>query len=220
MVIAAMKLKDTYPWKKSYDKPSPLSPPGSSVHGISQARILKWVAIAFSRGSSWPSNWTKVSALQADSLPTEPPGKPMANLNSVLKNKKSRDITLPTKVHRVKTIVFPVVINCGAGEDSWESLVQIKPVNPKGNQSWIFIARIDAEAPILWPPGEKSWLIAKDTWCWERLKAGGEGDDRGCDGCMASSLQWTWIWVNSRRWWRMGKPGMLQSMRSQRVSLT
>ena len=64
---------------------------------------------------------------------------------------------------------------------------EIKPVNPKGNQSWIFIGRIDAEAeaPILWPPDAKNWHW-KRPWCWERLKAGGEGDDRGRDGWMAS----------------------------------
>ena len=59
---------------------------------------------------------------------------------------------------------------------------EIKPVNPKGNQSWIFIGRTVAEVPILWPPDEKSWLIGKKTWCWEILKTGGEGDDRGWDG--------------------------------------
>ena len=47
----------------------------------------------------------------------------------------------------------------------------------------------------------------KRLWCWKRLKAGGEGDDRGWDGCMASPTQWTWVWANSRRWWRTGKPG-------------
>ena len=49
-------------------------------------------------------------------------------------------------------------------------------------------------------------------WCWERLKAGGEGDSRGWDGWMASLTQWTWVSANSRRWWRTGKPGVLQSM--------
>ena len=57
----------------------------------------------------------------------------------------------------------------------------------------------------------------KRPWCWERFKAGGEGDDRGRDGWMASRIQWTWVWASSRRWWRTGRPGMLQSMRSQRV---
>ena len=55
------------------------------------------------------------------------------------------------------------------------------------------------------------------TWCWARLKAGGgEGDDRGQDGWMASLTQWTWVWANSRSWWWTGKPGMLQSMGLQR----
>jgi len=49
-------------------------------------------------------------------------------------------------------------------------------------------------------------------WCWERLKAGGEQDDRGWDGWMASLTQWTWVWVSSRSWWWTGKPGVLQSM--------
>ena len=52
----------------------------------------------------------------------------------------------------------------------------------------------------------------KRPWCWERLKAGGEGDDRGWDGWMASLTQWTWVWVNSRSWWWTGRPGVLQSM--------
>ena len=54
-------------------------------------------------------------------------------------------------------------------------------------------------------------------WCWERLKAGGEGDDRRWDGWVASPTQWTWVWASSGRWWRTGKPGVLQSMGSQRA---
>ena len=57
----------------------------------------------------------------------------------------------------------------------------------------------------------------KRPWCWERLKAGGGEDNRGWDGWMASPTQWTWVWVNSGSWWWTGKPGMLQSMGSQRV---
>ena len=55
----------------------------------------------------------------------------------------------------------------------------------------------------------------KRPWCWEQLKAGGEGEDRGWDGWMASVTQWIWIWVNSGSWWWTGRPGMLQSMGSQ-----
>ena len=57
----------------------------------------------------------------------------------------------------------------------------------------------------------------KTPWCWEGLGAGGEGDNRGLDGWMASPTQWTWVWTNSGRWWRTGNPGVLQSMGSQRV---
>ena len=57
----------------------------------------------------------------------------------------------------------------------------------------------------------------KRPWCWERLKSGGEGDNRGWDGWMASLTQWTWVWVNSRSWRWTGRPGMLQSMGWQRV---
>ena len=57
----------------------------------------------------------------------------------------------------------------------------------------------------------------KRPWCWERLKAGGEGDDRAWDGWMASPTRCTWVWVNSRSWWWTGRPGLLQSMRLQRV---
>ena len=101
-------------------------------------------------------------------------------------------------------------------ESSWDCK-EIKLVNPKRNQPWIFIRRTDAEAPIHWPPDANNWLIRKRPWCWERLKAGGKGDDRGWDGWMASPTQWTWVWVDSGSWWWTGKPGVLQSMGSQRV---
>ena len=98
---------------------------------------------------------------------------------------------------------------------------EIQPVHPKGDQSWVFIGRTDVEAetPVLWPPDVKSWLFTsgKRPWCWKRLKARGEGDDRGWDGWMASPTQWRWVWVNSGiRWWT-GRPGILQFMASQRA---
>ena len=158
--------------------------------------------------------------------------KVMTNIDSILKN---RDITLPTKVHLVKAMVFPVVmLDC---EESWapkswcfwtvvlektlESPLdckEIQPVHPEGDQSWVFIGRTDAEAEtlILGPPDAKSWLIGKD-WCWERLGAGGEGDNRGWDGWMASLPRWTWVWVNSWSWCWTGRPGVLWFMGSQRV---
>ena len=72
---------------------------------------------------------------------------------------------------------------------------EIQPVHPKQDQSWVFgRTYVEAETPILWLSDAKSWLI----WCWERLRAGGEGDGRGWDGCMASLTWWTWFWTNSR----------------------
>ena len=102
---------------------------------------------------------------------------------------------------------------------------EIKQINPKGNQPWIFIGRTDAkaEAPVVWPPDAKSWLIGKDPthwkrpWCWERLRAGGEGGSRGWDGWIASPTQWTWVWASSRIWWRKGGPDGLWSIGSQKV---
>ena len=95
---------------------------------------------------------------------------------------------------------------------------EIKPVNTKGNQPWMFIGRTDAEASsntlAIWCEELTHW---KRPWFWERLKAKGEGDDRGWDGCMASLTQWTWIWANSGRQWRTEEAGMLQSTGSQRV---
>ena len=97
---------------------------------------------------------------------------------------------------------------------------EIQPVHFKGNQSWTFIGRtdIEAETPVLWPPDVKNWLIWKDAdagkdWRQEE-KAGGY---IGWDGWMVSLTQWTWVWVNSRSWWWIGRPGMLQSMGLQRV---
>ena len=107
----------------------------------------------------------------------------MTNLDSIL---KSRGITLTTKVYTVKVTIFPAVMyGCweldqkkGWAPKNWCFLIvvlektlqspgdckEIKPVNPKGNQSWIFTGRTDAEAeaPILWPPGVKNWLNGKD----------------------------------------------------------
>ena len=65
---------------------------------------------------------------------------------------------------------------------------------------------------VMWRTG-----YLKRPWCWARLKVGGEGEDRGWDSWMASLMRWAWVWVNSASWWWTRKPGMLQSMGSQRV---
>ena len=95
---------------------------------------------------------------------------------------------------------------------------EIKPVNPKGNQPWIFIGRTDAEAkvPVFWPPDAKNWHW-KRAWCSESLKAGEEGNDRGLDDQMASSTQRTWIQANSGRWWRAEELAVVQFIVSWRV---
>ena len=95
---------------------------------------------------------------------------------------------------------------------------EIQPIHPKEDQSWVYTGRTDveADAPILWPPDAKSWLIWKDPDAgkdWGQEEKG----KRGWDGWMASPTQWTWVWVNSRSWWWTGRPGVLQFMWSQRV---
>ena len=96
---------------------------------------------------------------------------------------------------------------------------EIQSVHPKGNQSWIFIGRTDAEAetPILLTTWCKELTQLKKPWCWERLKAGGEGDNRGWDVWMASPTQRTWVWVDSGSWWWTGRPGVLWFMGLRRV---
>ena len=91
-------------------------------------------------------------------------------------------------------------------EKTLETARKIQPVHPKGDQSWVFIGRTDVEAEtlILWDSVCKELTHWKRPWCWERLKAGEGGDNRGWDGWMASSTQWTWVWVNSGSWWWTG----------------
>ena len=86
---------------------------------------------------------------------------------------------------------------------------EIQPVNPKGNQSWMFIGRTDAEAetPILWSPDGKNWSLEK-TLMLGKTEGRKEKEMAGWDGWMASPTWWTWVWVNSRSWWWTGKPGI------------
>ena len=113
-----------------------------------------------------------------------------------------------------------MLLNCGVGEDSWESLgLQGDPTSPY----WRSVLG------VRWKDWCWSWnsnTLAtsceelthwKRLWCWEGLGAGGEGDDRGWDGWMASPTQWTCVWVNSGSLWWTGRPGVLRFMGSQRV---
>ena len=96
---------------------------------------------------------------------------------------------------------------------------EIKPVNPKGNQLWTFIGRTDAkaEARILWPPDAKRQLTGKDPDAGKDWGQEVNGGGSGWHGWMASLTQWTLVWAGFRSWWWTGKPGVLQSMGSQRI---
>jgi len=107
-----------------------------------------------------------------------------------------------------------MLLNCGVGEDSWESLgLQGDPTSPFWRRSAL---------GFLWKEWCWSWNSStlatsceelthwKRLWCWEGLGTGGEGDDRGWDGWMASLTRWTWVWVNSGSWWWTGRPGELR----------
>ena len=93
---------------------------------------------------------------------------------------------------------------------------EIQPVYSKGDQPWVFFGRTDAKAetPVLWPPHAKSWLIGKDS---DAARDWGQEEKGTIEDEMASLTRWTWVWVNSRRWWWTGRPGMLRFMGSQRV---
>ena len=102
-------------------------------------------------------------------------------------------------------------------EKTLDSSLDWKELKPKGNQPWIFTGRTDAETPILWPPGVNSRLTGKDPDAGKDWGQEEEGGERGWGGWVVSLTQWTWVWASSGRWWRIRKPGVLQSMKSQRV---
>ena len=89
----------------------------------------------------------------------------------------------------------------------WRRLLRVHPVHSKGDQSWVFIGRIDVEAetPILWTPDAKSWLLWKEPDAGEDWRQE-EKRMTGWDGRRASLTQWTWVWINSRSWWWTGRP--------------
>ena len=112
-----------------------------------------------------------------------------------------------------------MLMNCGIGEDSWESLgLQGDPSSPSQRRSVLGVHWKDWcwNSSTLATSCEEltHW---KRPWCWEGLRAWGEGDDRGWDGWMASLTQWTWVWVDSESWWWTVRPGVLWFMGSQRV---
>ena len=113
-----------------------------------------------------------------------------------------------------------MLLNCGVGEDSWVHWTArrwnqsiLKEISPEDSLEGLMLS---------WNSNTLATWCAKLThlkrpWCWERLKAGGEGDERGWDGWMSSPSQWTWVWVDCGSWWWRGRPGVLQTMGLQRV---
>ena len=170
MVSAAMKLKDTWSWKKSYDQTrqhikkqrhyfanKDLS---SQSYGFSSSHIWMW---ELDYKEWWvPKNW--------------------------------EDLRIPWAARRSKQSILKEI----SPEYSLEALMLKLKLQYFGH----LMGRTDS---------------LKRPWCWERLKARGEGEGRGWDGWMASPTQWTWVWVDSGSWWWTERSGMLQSMGSQRV---
>ena len=163
--------------------------------------------------------------------------KAMTKLDSML---KSRDITLPTKVHLVQAMGFPVVMyGCKRWTIKkaerqridafelwcWRRLLGVPWTARRSNQS--ILKEISPEYSLeglmlnlkLQYFGHLMWITDsfEKPWCWEKLKMGVEGDYRGWECWVASPTQWTWVWVNSRSWWCAGRPGVLQSMGLQKV---
>ena len=162
----------------------------------------------------------------------------MTNLDSVL---KSGAITLPTKVRIVKAMVFPVVMyGCESWTIKktehwrtdaferwcWRRLLRVpwtarrsnqsilKEINPEYSlEGLILKLKLQYLSHRIWRDDslEKTLMLGKTEG--RRRK----GDDRGWDGWIASPMQWTWVWINSRSWWWTGRPGVLQSMGSQRI---
>ena len=114
-----------------------------------------------------------------------------------------------------------MLLNCDVGEDYWEPFgLQGDPTSPSERRSVLGVHweawcwSWNSSTLATWCKG---LTYLKRTWCGERLRAGGDGDDRGWDGWMASQIQWTWVWVDSGSWWWTGRPGVLRFMGSQRV---
>ena len=151
----------------------------------------------------------------------------MTKLDSILKN---RDITLPTKVRLVKAIVFPeVMYGCESWTIKkaehrridafelwcWRRLLRVPWTARRSNQSILkevspeyslerLMLKLNSNSLATWCEEQ---IHLNRPWCWERLKAGGEGDYREWDRWMASMSQWTWVWVNADCWWWTGRPG-------------
>ena len=163
--------------------------------------------------------------------------KVMTNLDSIL---KSRDTTLPTKVHLVKAMVFPVVMyGCESRTVKkaehwridafelwcWRRLFRVPWIARRSSQSFWRRSALGFLGKEWFYSWNSSTLATsceelthwKRLWSWEGLGAKGEGNGRGWDCWMASLTRWTWVWVNSGSWWWTARPGVLRFMGLQRV---
>ena len=164
-----------------------------------------------------------------------PGRKAMTNLVSIL---KSRDMTLLKKIHIVKAMVFPVVMyGCESWTMKkaeccrtdafelwcWRRLLRVPWTARRPRQSILKENNPEYSLESLMLKLQHFGHLCKELthwkrpWCWEKLRTLGKGDSRGWNGLMASSIQWTWVWTNSRRYWRTVKPGILQKMGLQGV---
>ena len=157
--------------------------------------------------------------------------KAMTKLDSIL---KSRNITLSTKVHLVKAVAFPVVMyEC----ESWTiKKAECQRIDAFELWCWRRLLRVGRSNQSILkeisPEYSLEGLMLKlklqyfvhlmqkthsmeNPWFWERLKAGGEGDNKGWDGWMASLTRWIWVWINSGSWWWTVRPSMPQSIGSE-----
>ena len=151
-----------------------------------------------------------------------------------MKNKWGEGMTW-LNIHLVKAVVFPVVMyECESWTIKkaehrridafelwcWRRLLRVPWTARRSNQS--ILKEISHWKDWCWSCSSNTlatWCEElthlKRPWCWQRLKAGGEGDDRGWDGWMALLTRWTWVWASSGNWWWTGEPGVLPSMMSQ-----
>ena len=177
------------------------SPPDSSVHGILQARILEWVSVPSCRGASQLRDQTHVSCISCITSGFF--------TSWAIREAHICDLMcIKAKLHTwhwklclkmCKFCHFYKVFTC-------------LPNKYLGNTEWCWGCNSSTLATSC-----EELTHWKRLWCWEGLGAGGEGDDRGWDGWVASLTRWTWVSVNSGSWWWTGRPGVLRFMGSQRV---
>ena len=224
VLVQCMKVKSESEVTQScltLSDPMDCSLPGSSIHGIFQARVLEWVGIAFSEKTltTWKESddqsrqHAKKQRRYFANKDLSGQGYDFSNSHIwmweldykeswVLKNWCFWTVVLE-KTQRLLRVPW-------TARRSNQSI--LKEISPEKWKGWCWSWNSSTlttwwEEPTLW----------KRPWCWERLKAGREGDDRGWYGWMASSTQWAWVWVNSGSWWWTGRPGVLQSTGSRRV---